>query len=54
VTPQAVGFLEKAQKLLTEADVMLGVKLNEAAGRTAYLLPSMLRRLSFSNIWEKC
>jgi uncharacterized protein (UPF0332 family) len=37
VTPQAAGFLEKAQKLLTEADVMLSVKLNEAAGRTAYL-----------------
>lgn len=37
MTPQAAGFLEKAQKLLTEADVMLGVKLNEAAGRTAYL-----------------
>lgn len=37
MTPQAAGFLERAQKLLAEADVMLSVKLNEAAGRTAYL-----------------
>jgi len=37
VTPQAAEFLEKARKLLAEADVMLSVKLNEAAGRTAYL-----------------
>jgi uncharacterized protein (UPF0332 family) len=37
VTPQAAEFLEKAQKLLIEAGVMLSVKLNEAAGRTAYL-----------------
>jgi uncharacterized protein (UPF0332 family) len=36
MTPQAAGFLEKAQELLTEADTMLSVGLNEAAGRTAY------------------
>jgi uncharacterized protein (UPF0332 family) len=29
--------LAKAQHLLTEADIMLGVGLNDAAGRTAYL-----------------
>jgi uncharacterized protein (UPF0332 family) len=37
VTPQAAEFLAKAQHLLTEADIMLGVGLNDAAGRTAYL-----------------
>jgi uncharacterized protein (UPF0332 family) len=37
VTPQATEFLEKAQHLLAEADVMLSVGLNDAAGRTAYL-----------------
>jgi len=37
VTPQAAGFLEKARHLLAEADIMLGVGLNDAAGRTAYL-----------------
>ena len=37
MTPQAARFLDKARKLLAEADTMLGVGLNEAAGRTAYL-----------------
>lgn len=37
MTPQAARFLEKAQKLLADADTMLGVGLNEAAGRSAYL-----------------
>jgi uncharacterized protein (UPF0332 family) len=37
VTPQAALFLEKARKLLVEADTMLSVNLNEAAGQTAYL-----------------
>ena len=37
MTPQAAEFLEKAQHLLAEADIMLGVGLNDAAGRTAYL-----------------
>ncbi len=37
MTPQATEFLEKAQHLLAEADVMLSVGLNDAAGRTAYL-----------------
>jgi uncharacterized protein (UPF0332 family) len=32
-----VRFLDKASKLLGEADIMLGVGLNDAAGRTAYL-----------------
>lgn len=37
MTPQAIGFLAKAGKLLGDADIMLNVGLNEAAGRTAYL-----------------
>lgn len=37
MTPQSAGFLDKALKLLSDADIMLGVGLNEAAGRTAYL-----------------
>jgi len=37
VTPEASAFLAKAQHLLAEADTMLGVGLNDAAGRTAYL-----------------
>ena len=35
--PQAAAFLEKARELLDRADTMLGVGLNEDAGRTAYL-----------------
>lgn len=31
-------FLAKAQSLLAQADTMLGVGLNDAAGRTAYLV----------------
>ena len=37
MTPQATEFLEKAKHLLAEADIMLGVDLNDAAGRTACL-----------------
>ena len=37
MTPQSARFLEKARKLLAEADTMLKVGLNDAAGRTAYL-----------------
>lgn len=37
MTPEATRFLEKAQKLLVRADTMLGVGLNDDAGRTAYL-----------------
>jgi uncharacterized protein (UPF0332 family) len=37
VTPQAAAFLEKARKLLADADIMLGASLNDAAGRNAYL-----------------
>ncbi|MBF0528614.1 MAG: HEPN domain-containing protein [Deltaproteobacteria bacterium] len=37
MTPEASRFLEKAQKLLEHADTMLGVGLNDDAGRTAYL-----------------
>jgi len=37
VTPQAARFLEKAGKLLAEADTMVKIGLNDAAGRTAYL-----------------
>jgi hypothetical protein len=35
--PQARAFLDKSRELLDRADTMLGVGLNEAAGRTAYL-----------------
>lgn len=35
--PETGQFLAKAQDLLAQADTMLGVGLNEAAGRTAYL-----------------
>jgi uncharacterized protein (UPF0332 family) len=37
VTPEAARFLEKARTLLDHADIMLGVKLSDDAGRTAYL-----------------
>ena len=37
MTPQAARFLEKAQKLLAEADIMIKVNLADAAGRNAYL-----------------
>ena len=37
MTPEASAFLAKARHLLAEADTMLGVGLNDAAGRTAYL-----------------
>jgi uncharacterized protein (UPF0332 family) len=37
MTPEAGYFLEKARRLLDEAGAMLGIGLNEAAGRTAYL-----------------
>jgi hypothetical protein len=36
VTPQAARFVAKAQQLLGDAETMLSVGLNEAAGRTAY------------------
>ena len=35
--PQTSPFLEKSRELLDQADTMLEVGLNEAAGRTAYL-----------------
>ena len=37
MTPEAGYFLDKARKLLGEADAMLTINLNDAAGRTAYL-----------------
>jgi uncharacterized protein (UPF0332 family) len=37
MTPQAAAFLDKARQLLDEAETMLHVGLNQAAGRTAYL-----------------
>jgi uncharacterized protein (UPF0332 family) len=37
LTPQGSRFVEKSRKLLSDADIMLGAGLNEAAGRTAYL-----------------
>ena len=35
--PQTSAFLDKARELLSRADAMLGIGLNEDAGRTAYL-----------------
>ena len=35
--PQTAAFLEKSHELLDRADKMLGIGLNEDAGRTAYL-----------------
>jgi uncharacterized protein (UPF0332 family) len=37
MTPEAGHFLNKARKLLDEAQAMLTIELNDAAGRTAYL-----------------
>jgi uncharacterized protein (UPF0332 family) len=37
VTSETAAYLEKARDPLAQADVMLGIHLNEAAGRTAYL-----------------
>jgi uncharacterized protein (UPF0332 family) len=37
VTPEAGRFLQKAQKHLERASTMIGVNLNEDAGRAAYL-----------------
>jgi uncharacterized protein (UPF0332 family) len=37
LTPEAGLFLAKARRLLDEADGMLSMRYNEAAGRTAYL-----------------
>lgn len=40
MTPEAGYFLDKARKLLGEADAMLSINLHDAAGRTAYLAGS--------------
>jgi uncharacterized protein (UPF0332 family) len=37
VTAETDSYLEKARELLGQADAMLGIKIPEAAGRTAYL-----------------
>jgi uncharacterized protein (UPF0332 family) len=37
VKTQTGAFLDKSRELLDQADTMLGVNLNEVAGRTAYL-----------------
>ena len=37
MTPETAQFLGKAERLLHEADAMLKLDLNDAAGRTAYL-----------------
>jgi len=37
VTPETGYFLDKARKLLNEADSVLAIKLYDVAGRTAYL-----------------
>jgi hypothetical protein len=53
VTPEGARFLEKARTLLDHADIMLSVKLNDDAGRNAYLAGFTLHKLSSSNTWEK-
>ena len=35
--PQTGAFLDKARELLQQADAVIGIRLNEAAARTAYL-----------------
>jgi uncharacterized protein (UPF0332 family) len=37
VTPEAAGYLDKARDLIAQAEAMLGIGLNDAAGRIAYL-----------------
>ena len=37
MTPETAQFIGKANKLLLEAEAMLKIGLNDAAGRTAYL-----------------
>ena len=37
MTPEGARFLEKARRLLDHAAIMLNVKLNDDAGRNAYL-----------------
>ena len=37
MTPELAQFLRKAEKLLLEAEVILKIGLEDAAGRTAYL-----------------
>jgi uncharacterized protein (UPF0332 family) len=37
MTPETTRFLEKANRLLVEAEAMLKIGLNDAAGRTGYL-----------------
>jgi len=37
MTPETAQFLAKAQKLLQEVEAMLSIRLNDAAGRSAYL-----------------
>jgi uncharacterized protein (UPF0332 family) len=37
LTPEAARFLDKARRLLAEAEAMLGIGLVDAAGRTNYL-----------------
>lgn len=37
MTPETAQFIRKANKLLLEAEAMLKIGLNDAAGRTAYL-----------------
>jgi uncharacterized protein (UPF0332 family) len=37
LTPETRLFLDKARRMLDEADAMLAIHLSEAAGRAAYL-----------------
>ena len=53
MTPEAGRYLDKANRLLGEADTMLDAKLYEAAGRTAYLAASMSRKPFCSSGWPR-
>jgi DNA-binding transcriptional LysR family regulator len=49
VTPQAARFLAKARQLLDDAETMLRVGLNQAAGFTPISPAIMRRRRLFSS-----
>ncbi len=49
--PQTGAFLDKAREFLDQADTVMGVGLNEAAGRTAYMAAlHAAQALIFENI----
>ena len=53
MTPESGLFLAKARRLLVEADCMLGIACNKAAGRTAYLAGFHAARAPISDRTER-